>query len=150
MTARIIKFPNQLIDAISETIRRGPGNYILDGHRPVRCDDLMLWGAWFQEHDRRVASTRIHGVWVSTVFLGLDHNFGRGPPVLFETMVFGGEMDQEMRRYRTWDEAERGHREMCALVRRAKRKPSANVVRLKSRVEWERVTAELKASKLKQ
>jgi hypothetical protein len=34
---------------------------------------------------------------ISTVFLGLDHrHFGDGPPLLFETMVFGGSRDGTM------------------------------------------------------
>jgi hypothetical protein len=46
---------------------------------------------------------------VSTVWLGLDHGFGSGPPVIFETMVFGGPLDQEMERYCTWESAVTGH-----------------------------------------
>lgn len=46
---------------------------------------------------------------VSTVFLSLDHNWGDGPPILFETMIFGGEHDGYQERYRTWEEAEEGH-----------------------------------------
>lgn len=46
---------------------------------------------------------------VSTVFLGLNHAFRPGPPVLFETLVFGGPMDLHMDRYYTEDEAAAGH-----------------------------------------
>ena len=47
---------------------------------------------------------------VSTVFLHLDHNWNPdGEPVLFETMIFGGENDEQMWRYSTWDEAKAGH-----------------------------------------
>lgn len=53
---------------------------------------------------------------VSTVFLGLDHQYGDGPPLLFETMVFGGPLDHEMNRYSTWNEAEKGHQEMVERV----------------------------------
>jgi hypothetical protein len=53
---------------------------------------------------------------VSTVFLGIDHNFGNGPPLLFETMVFGGEYDGYCKRYSTWEEAEGGHKTACALA----------------------------------
>jgi hypothetical protein len=36
-----------------------------------------------------VAKTEVGGVWeVSTVWLGNDHGFGFGPPLIFETMVF--------------------------------------------------------------
>jgi hypothetical protein len=51
-------------------------------------------------------------VWVSTVWLGIDHGFGMEPvPVIFETMIFGGEHDHVMMRYSTEAEAIKGHRE---------------------------------------
>lgn len=51
---------------------------------------------------------------VSTVFLGLDHSFegDDSEPILFETLVFDGELDGEMDRYYTWDEAVKGHAKM--------------------------------------
>jgi hypothetical protein len=53
------------------------------------------------------------------VFLGLDHQYGfNGPPVLFETMIFGGKHDDYQDRYLTWDEAEAGHERAVKMVRR--------------------------------
>lgn len=46
---------------------------------------------------------------VSTVWLGLDHSWGGGTPVIFETMVFGGPLDQEGMRYCTAEDARAGH-----------------------------------------
>lgn len=47
------------------------------------------------------------------MFLGLDHrHFGKGPPLLYETMVFGGEADGECARYSTRTEALAGHGRM--------------------------------------
>lgn len=47
---------------------------------------------------------------VSTAWLGINHNFtGSGPPIIFETMVFGGEHDEWMWRYTTETEAKAGH-----------------------------------------
>ncbi len=88
------------------------GQYTLDGHTPVLATDLLDWALWFETADRTVARTQIEeGVEVSTVFLGLDHCFGMsGPPILFETMIFGGPKDGEQARYATWDEAVAGHR----------------------------------------
>jgi hypothetical protein len=60
-------------------------------------------------------------VWVSTVFLGLNHAWDDGPPLLFETMVFRGGLSDEVRRYSTWDEAVRGHIEMVWQVEDALR-----------------------------
>lgn len=93
--------------------------YILggqDGHTPVEVTDIFEWGMWFETAGRVVARTTItEEVEVSTVFLGLNHSlFSPGPPMLFETLVFGGESDGDMRRYATWEEAEAGHKEECA------------------------------------
>jgi uncharacterized protein (DUF1684 family) len=41
------------------------------------------------ESYKRIAETTLFdGTWISTVWLGLDHGFGDGPPLIFETMVF--------------------------------------------------------------
>lgn len=53
---------------------------------------------------------------VSTVFLGLNHAWGNEEPVLFETMIFGGEHDQYQERYHTWAEAEEGHKKALEIV----------------------------------
>lgn len=98
--------------------------YVLDGHEPVPCCDLDEWSHWMfgagENQTRRVALDEVGGFEVSTVFLGIDYRWGMTPqPVLFETMVFkistGKSVDQ--RRYSTWDEAEAGHREVCADIR---------------------------------
>lgn len=47
---------------------------------------------------------------ISTIFLGTDHNYSNsGSPVLFETMIFGGEFDQHQIRYNSYDRAYSGH-----------------------------------------
>jgi hypothetical protein len=57
---------------------------------------------------------------ISTVFLGLDHNFDpNGPPILFETIVFNGPLDEWQKRYVSYDFAEHGHKQAVALVERA-------------------------------
>lgn len=103
-------------------MKRGPSNgrYILDGKKPVECEDLLEWAMWMENGPHAVAKNRIAYkdviVIISTVFLGLDHQFGFGKPLLFETKVFGGPLDGRTRRYHTWDEAERGHQEVFAEV----------------------------------
>jgi len=93
------------------------GKYILKNREAVVEPDLLKWGRWFEKGDKRVGETMIGDVRVSTVFLGLDHNFGDGPPLLFETMVFGGELDQEMDRCSTWAESVIMHDNMCKRVK---------------------------------
>jgi hypothetical protein len=75
--------------------------YKLDGHTPIRVETLKAWADEVAQHDRitaltgidpwRVDVTKIDDVVISTVFLGLDYRMSRrGPPLLFETKVFGG------------------------------------------------------------
>lgn len=64
---------------------------------------------------RRVAETHLWwGGWVSTVWLGLNHNWGFGPPLIFESMLFGpnGYGDLDINRYSTETEAKAGHERM--------------------------------------
>lgn len=100
-----------------------------NGRVPIPCESIeeQVLAA---PHDRRVAYDDLGPVYVSTVFLGIDHafwafdeSFEEIPPLLFETMVFASEgewsemfqmhfhEDHDQRRYSTWEDAELGHRE---------------------------------------
>lgn len=60
---------------------------------------------------------------VSTVWLGVDHNFDRqGPPIIFETMVFGNHplAENATWRYATEDEARTGHDNVVRALRAAR------------------------------
>lgn len=94
--------------------------YDLQGHTPVPVpfghqSMIDLFDESKRQKERRVGSdtfTNMAGeeINVSTVFLALDHAFSQeAGPILFETMIFGGEQDQWQRRYRTWADAEFGH-----------------------------------------
>ena len=66
----------------------------------------------------RVAATEIGEVMVSTVFLVLNHNYtGDGPPVLYETMIFGGPHSDRQWRYPTREAALAGHNQAVTLAR---------------------------------
>jgi hypothetical protein len=103
--------------------------YILDGRNPVPCADFMTRARWFETSDRQVAKTDFGDVRVSTVFLGLDRSFGQGPPLLFETMIFGGpfERDKYQERCSTWEEAEAAHAEAVEVARQSLDRPRAGV-----------------------
>ena len=64
---------------------------------------------WKQPSYKRVGYTSSDGIDVSTVWLGIDHSFTPGPPIIFETLVFGGQYDQDGERYCTEQEAIEGH-----------------------------------------
>lgn len=90
--------------------------YILEGKNPIKCDDTLEWSKWYETSDRRVALTEKEEVRVSTVFLSINHSFGGPSPILFETMIFGGDHDQDQWRYETWEEAEAGHEKACLIA----------------------------------
>ncbi len=95
------------------------GLYILNADNSVRkAASLFEWGRWFETANRIVGATEITSqTRVSTVFLGIDHGWDRGPPILFETMIFGGPLDNSQWRYSSWDDAETGHK---VAVRKAR------------------------------
>lgn len=99
-------------------------HYILED-KTVKEVDLMTWATWFEDNEnRRIAYSDFtdgeNKFRVSTVFLGIDHSFGIGPELLYETMVFdsGTEMDGEPYRYSTYEEAEHGHEETVKKVKK--------------------------------
>lgn len=85
--------------------------YILVGQTAVPCDNTREWAKWFEHADRVVAKSEFGDMLVSTVFLGLDHDFSmQGPPLLFETMIFrAGQALDYQERCSTWLEAEEQH-----------------------------------------
>ena len=96
------------------------GQYVLDEQGNPRPEhDLLTWARWYQTAQRQIVLTRFRWGRVSTIFMGLDQDyfsiFGLPPdpltykPLVWETMVFGGKMDREQRRYRSREEALAGH-----------------------------------------
>jgi len=101
------------------------GLYVLDENgKPVLCKDIFTWGKWFENlENRHVALDENVGpnhAKVSTVFLAIDHaGFNKkGPPVLWETMIFGGRHDQYQTRATSREEALAGHQKAMNLARR--------------------------------
>ena len=95
-------------------------HYILnEEHVPIPAG-LFEWAWWLQDFRHRIVQQdTVDGYWISTVFLGLDHNWGDGPPLLFETMIFEGDARDDtgfQRRYPTWELALEGHRHAVELA----------------------------------
>ena len=108
-----------------------PGLYYdLDG-RPINMDEWARLLSLKHEARRtgkrgetqpaddptRIGSDHVGDVWVSTVWLGLNHSWWPGPPLIFETMVFGGPDNEEMERYATKEAALAGHDRWVARQR---------------------------------
>ena len=94
--------------------------YILDEDNKPVISKVLSAAGWLEKNPdrRKVALDKMPGdVRVSTVFLGLDHGFlASEDPILFETMIFGGPEDGYQERYKTWKEAEEGHKRALELV----------------------------------
>jgi hypothetical protein len=96
-----------------DEVRGRPMYYGLNGE-PLT---LRQWADLLGSNKRRVALDAltwgtVSAMRISTVYLGIDHNFLlTGPPLIFETMVFGEEgwADEACYRWSTLDEAQRGH-----------------------------------------
>jgi hypothetical protein len=96
--------------------------YILNSKgNPVAELNLHRWAEWFENAERSVADEKIGDSRISTVFLGLDHNFsGQGGPVLWETMIFGGPLDRKQERCAgSREQAEAMHARMVQRVKEA-------------------------------
>ena len=98
--------------------------YKLDENKNVVKSSLEEWANFIEgrlpTNYKHVGDDTINGYRISTVFLGLCHNFvyHDKTPIVFETMVFksrGSEIYQ--RRYCMWQQAEAGHQEAINWVK---------------------------------
>jgi hypothetical protein len=95
--------------------------YRLDGRTPVPVPPGAgpPRGTWCLPNRVVGQDTLPDGTLVSTVFLVIDHQYGDGPPLLFETMVFPDPesgVESFCERYATWIEAEAGHAAVLAQL----------------------------------
>jgi len=117
-------------------------HYILKNKIPVKTEDFKAFCLFMEDiSSRRVSYDSIKGINISTVFLGLDHNFNNMTeddeewkpkknyiPILFETMIFNATFDNDddvlrllyndtyIKRSCTWEEAETEHRLALEVV----------------------------------
>lgn len=96
----------------------GPIYFDRDG-KPIT--DALEWTKLFKDDEyRRVAyDTLPGGGYLSTVWMGLDHGRGDGPPIIFETMAFPAERYNIQERYSRLDEALAGHARILAELNKA-------------------------------
>ena len=79
--------------------------------------ELFEWAKKFEDinYKRIAQDVLVDGKLISTVWLGLNHRFGKGKPLIFETMVFPNNKDfgeLDMQKYSTAEEAKKGHARM--------------------------------------
>jgi len=88
--------------------------YTLDeNNKPLVSTSIIEAAEWLENNPERKAVKQEHigDIFISTVFLGLDHSWNSDVPVLWETMIFGGPNDQEYQeRYTSYEDAVEGHK----------------------------------------
>lgn len=97
---------------------------IRDGFILEKAVDLQEWADWFQKAsetenswpNRFVMRTWIGSIFVSTVFLGINHRYGPGTPLIYETMVFLNWGNTYCRQCGTYREAVAQHRKALWLL----------------------------------
>lgn len=92
--------------------------YILDNNNKPVAKPVLEAAKWLENNPSRktVKRDKIGSILVSTVFLGLDHAWDSDIPVLWETMIFGGEHDQYQERYTSYEDALEGHKKALTLI----------------------------------
>jgi len=92
--------------------------YILDEKNIPIKTNIEGFIKWELENETKkpVKQEYIGEVFVSTMFLGLDHSFNGEAPLLWKTMIFGGRHDQYQTRYSSYEEAVKGHEIAVNLV----------------------------------
>lgn len=92
--------------------------YVLDGKTPRATSDFLEYAEFNSKFSKRIVKKTEfpNGICVSTVFLTCVHGYRNGAPILFETMVFGGDRDDYIERYCTWNEAEAGHDAVVQMI----------------------------------
>ena len=94
--------------------------YLLDKDKkpyPVSLEESFQV---YKDKDMKITQQdKIGNILVSTVFLCMDHNWWNSSsnvPVLWETMIFGGEHDGYQERYTSHEDALLGHQRALDLV----------------------------------
>jgi len=104
-------------NSIANIVNNAMNYYRLEGKKVIKVNSAIEF-----THDK-IKQEYVYRYWffgkvfVSTIFLGIDHNFGGGKPLVFETMIFGGKHDLYQERYSTYEEAIEGHKRAVLLAK---------------------------------
>jgi hypothetical protein len=106
------------------TMSGGPRYFDPDG-KPLT---MLEWVAMAKTRARaddswRQRRTEVDDAEVSTVWLGVDHRRGDGPPLFWETIIFGGEHSGDQWRYSSKEAALAHHDQIVAALRDVRELP---------------------------
>ena len=125
-------FGSMYFDRQGQPITRDEWAHLLSdmGYKRVAADTIWWKERYSRFHVLDVLITvwrvlwnrpvRKNEVWVSTVWLGLDHGYRATVPIIFETKVFADDVplwDDFEERYSTEEEARQAHESIVACIR---------------------------------
>lgn len=94
--------------------------YVLDEELNAIAVDEQQLEEYFRcngDPVKHIAFNYVGNVLISTLFLSINCQWNpEKPPLVFETMVFGGELDKYQIRYSTYEKAIEGHQAVAKLV----------------------------------
>lgn len=101
-------------------------HWIFDERGEPKAVGIFEYIAWASDpnNSNALKQEKVGDVEVSTVLLMCAANLFEHPPIIFETMIFGGEHDQYQYRYATKSEALLGHARAVQLVLQAQEQKS--------------------------
>lgn len=113
------------------------GKYKFIDGKVIPEPNLFKWAEWFEEAHKKektlIKRTIIENIRISSIFLGLDHDFARVArplpenyqPLIFETMIFDDnkkskieDLNNFQERYRTIEETIKRHNELVETVKK--------------------------------
>lgn len=89
--------------------------YYYPNGKPIRAENApMIWVNLIGDEANKAVNANYlaNGISISTVWLGLNHNWEAGKPLIYETGVFREGKELELVRYSTRVQALAGHKEM--------------------------------------
>jgi hypothetical protein len=94
--------------------------YILSTDNEPVAVSITEASEWMENNPEKKAIKQDHidDIFVSTVFLGLDHSWDNQGLILWETMIFGGINDQYQERYNSYEDALEGHQRAIDLIKK--------------------------------
>lgn len=92
--------------------------YILKRGKPKKARNYKEYIYWdIATSFRIVSQDYVSDVFISTTFLGIEHGEDSGHPLLWETMIFGGEHNHYQERYASIEAARIGHKKAVELAK---------------------------------
>jgi hypothetical protein len=110
--------PGEVVPATSKALAAySPDGQLIEGDPVATSQMIWAWQDSGEHHFQTSLTLQELAVWVSTVYLGFNHQFSGGPPLLWETMATSdGDWLDLILRYTTRAAAMAAHRKILGWL----------------------------------